>query len=128
MIETTTVTQRRGNRKMLYLFEQYKAAHPGEGDEIKPHLVAPWAITQGLWKRPPMEAEEVLRRLLSRALWDEYIVDPQGVKFASTIRLSQKSKRPRELRSSLPGTRFSMHRLKRCAHLSSYGGERHSRT
>ena len=41
MIETTTVTQRRGNRKMLYLFEQYKAAHPGEGNEIKPHLVAP---------------------------------------------------------------------------------------
>jgi hypothetical protein len=78
VIETITVTQRRGNRKMLYLFEQYKAAHPGEGDEIKPHLVAPWAITQGLWKRPPMEAEEVLRRLLSRALRNEYIVDPQG--------------------------------------------------
>jgi hypothetical protein len=63
---------------MLYLFEQYKTAHPGEGDEIKPHLVAPWAIMQGLWKRPPMEAEEVLRRLLSRALRNEYIVDPQG--------------------------------------------------
>jgi hypothetical protein len=33
---------------------------------------------QGLWKRPPMEAEEVLHRLLSRALRNEYIVDPQG--------------------------------------------------
>ncbi len=81
MIETTVVTQRRGNRKMLYLFEQYKAAHPDEGNEIKPHLVAPWAITQGLWKR-----------------------------------------------SSQPGTRFSMRRLKRCGNPSSCGGGRHLRT
>jgi hypothetical protein len=66
VIETTVVTQRRGNRKMLYLFEQCNAAHPDEGDEIKPHLVAPWAIAQGLWKRPPMEAEEVLRRISNR--------------------------------------------------------------
>lgn len=75
---TITQTLRRGNRKMLFLFEKYKAAHPAEGDEIKPHLVAPWALREGLWKRPPMEPEEVLRRLLSRALRDEYIVDPQG--------------------------------------------------
>jgi hypothetical protein len=65
VIETTVVTQRRGNRKMLYLFEQYKAAHPDEGNEINPHLVAPWAIAQGLWKRPPQ-----LRVTPERPNWD----------------------------------------------------------
>lgn len=69
---------RRGNRKMLYLIEQYKKAHPEEGVEDKPHLVAPWAVAQGLWKRPPMQPEEILRRALSRALRDDYIEDEAG--------------------------------------------------
>lgn len=69
--------QRRANRKMLYLIEQYKLAHPDEGTEASPHLAAPWAIKQGLWKRPPIEPEEILRRLMCRALRDDYMEDPQ---------------------------------------------------
>jgi|SRR5215213_6079177 hypothetical protein len=69
---------RRGNRKMMYLVEQYKKAHPEESEEVEPHLVAPWAIKKDLWKRPPVAPEEVLRRLISRALRQEYMEDPQG--------------------------------------------------
>jgi hypothetical protein len=63
---------------MLYLIEQYKGAHPEEGSEVYPHLVAQWAIENGLYKRPPMSPEEILRRLIRRALRDEYITDPQN--------------------------------------------------
>ena len=69
--------QRHGNRKMLYLFEQYKKVHPDEGDDLNPHVVAKWAIREGLWQRPPMDPEEILRRHLSRALRNEYMIDPQ---------------------------------------------------
>ena len=30
----------RGNRRMLYLIEQYQRTHPDEGPEVSPHLVA----------------------------------------------------------------------------------------
>lgn len=70
--------RRHGNRKMLYLVDQYKKAHPEEGDEINPHLIAPWAISRALWERPPLQPEEMLRRLLARALRDDYTDDPQG--------------------------------------------------
>ena len=70
-------SSKHGNRKMLYLVEQYKLEHAYEGDEISPRLIAPWAITKGLWKRPPMEPEEILRRDLCRALRNDYIFDPQ---------------------------------------------------
>jgi hypothetical protein len=73
-----TLKHRGANKKMLYLIEQYKQAHPDEGFEVSPHLVAEWAVKEGLWKRPPMTAEEVLRRQLSSALRTEYIIDPQG--------------------------------------------------
>jgi len=69
---------RHGNRKMLYIIEQYKKAHPDEGVEAMPHLVAPWAVKEGIWKRPPMQPEEILRRSLSRALRDEVMEDPAG--------------------------------------------------
>lgn len=76
-----TVTIRvgpRGNRKMLYLVEQYKRAHPDEGPEVSPHLVSAWAIRKGLWVRPPIDPGEILRRQLSRALRNTYVRDPQG--------------------------------------------------
>lgn len=73
-----TARQRRGNQKMLYLVEQYKRAHPEEGEEINPHLIAPWAIRNGLWDQPPLTPEELLRRSIRRALRDDYTEDPQG--------------------------------------------------
>jgi hypothetical protein len=122
VIETTTVvTQRRGNRQMLYLFEQYKAAHLDEGNEIKPHLVAPRAISQGLWKRPPMQPEEVLRRLLSRALRNEYIVDPQGREVRKHHPVIT------EVKTADGPKRQSTWYTKRCVLLSNCGGEQHSR-
>ena len=72
------ISRRRGNRKMLYLIEQYKQEHPDEGPEISPRIVAPWAIRKGLWKPKPMDPEEVLRRQLSKALRNDYTEDPQG--------------------------------------------------
>ena len=63
---------------MRFLSEKYLEEHPGEGPEVKPHLIAPWAIRNGLWKHQPQTPEEILRRLLSRALRDDYIEDPQG--------------------------------------------------
>jgi hypothetical protein len=63
---------------MLFLVEQYKEAHPEEGHEVHPHRVARWAIQQGIWRRPPMDPEEILRRQIRRALRDEYTFDPQG--------------------------------------------------
>jgi hypothetical protein len=78
MLEVTaTPRQRRANQKMLYLLEQYKLAHPDAGPEDAPHLAAPWAIKQGLWKRPPIQPEEILRRLMCRALRDDYIEDQE---------------------------------------------------
>lgn len=63
---------------MLYLVEQYKAAHLDEGSEVYPDRVAKWAMHEGLWKRPPLDPEEILRRQIRRALRDDYIFDPQG--------------------------------------------------
>jgi hypothetical protein len=63
---------------MLYLVEQYKLAHPEEGVNISPRLISAWAIKRGLWKRPPMEPEEILRRDLCRAMRNDYVIDPQG--------------------------------------------------
>jgi hypothetical protein len=62
---------------MLYLIERYKLAHAGEDDKINPRLIAPWAISEGLWVRPPMQPEEILRRDLCRAMRNDYIIDPQ---------------------------------------------------
>jgi hypothetical protein len=66
-------------QQLEYLIEQYKKAHPNEDQaEFTPHLIAEWAVKKGLWKRPPMSPEEVLRREISRHLHDEYFTDPQG--------------------------------------------------
>ena len=77
---------RRGSRKMQYLIEQYKAAHSDEGSDVRPHLVANWAVDEGIWQPTPTGPKEQLRRLLSRSLRETYLLDPQG----------------REVRASLP--------------------------
>ena len=69
---------RTADRKMLYIIDKFKAAHPEMEDHVDPHLVAPWAIAEGLFDRPPTSQEETLRRELSKALKNEHTVDPQG--------------------------------------------------
>ncbi len=64
------------DRKMLFLIEQYKHAH--EVNVVDTQAVAQWAISQGLWKRPPVDPELLLRRQLANALRTEYYTDPQG--------------------------------------------------
>lgn len=65
-------------REMDYLLEQYVAAHPEEeGGPIEPYRIAPWAIERGLWKRPPVTPEDILRRELAQHLAHQYITDPQ---------------------------------------------------
>jgi len=65
--------------ELQYVIDQYHKAHPDEDpDEVAPHLVAPWAISRGIWDREPVSPEVQLRRDLSRHLRTEYFVDPQG--------------------------------------------------
>lgn len=80
MAGSTTVSPRaeRASRKMLYLRDQYKLAHPNEQPPIDPQRVADWAYTNGLWKPVETAPREVLRRKISRALRHEYITDPQN--------------------------------------------------
>lgn len=78
MTTKTMHKRRHGNKKMMCLIDQYKKAHQEDGDETNLHLVAPWVIKEGLWKQPPMDPEENLRRQMSRAMRNEYITDPQG--------------------------------------------------
>lgn len=71
-------------RQMEYLIEQYMKAHPDEdADGIQPHKVADWAVSRGMWQRPPVSPQERLRRELARHLRGEYAMDPQG----RTVRL-----------------------------------------
>src|SRR5258708_2965482 len=78
MTEHLTLRLRRGSRRMQYLIDQYKKAHPKEGPDVSPHLVADWAVDRGLWKPLPVSPREALRRLLARSLRETYVVDPQG--------------------------------------------------
>lgn len=68
----------RASRKMLYLLDQYKAAHPGEPLPLDPAKAAIWAYESGLWTLRETDPREVLRRKMCRALRHEYITDPQG--------------------------------------------------
>jgi hypothetical protein len=66
-------------RELQHLIEQYHKAHPDEdAAEVAPHLVAEWAITKGIYNRPPVDPVVQLRRDLSRHLRNEYFIDPQG--------------------------------------------------
>ncbi len=68
--------QTKRSLRMLYLVEQYKKAH--QVDEVDTAAVAHWAFVNGLWKRPPMDPEMLLRREISQALRGEHIFDDQG--------------------------------------------------
>ena len=75
----TQTRVRKANAKMLYIVEQYKKFHPEEASEpTEPFKVAAWAYRKGLWKRPPVDPEEVLRKEIARALGNEFIVDAKG--------------------------------------------------
>lgn len=78
MAEQLTRRLRRGSKKMQYLIEQYQAAHSDEGPEIRPELVAEWAVKNKLWRPIPISPQEQLRKLISRSLRDTYMIDPQG--------------------------------------------------
>jgi len=69
---------RKASPKMLYLIEQYLNAHPDNDGVIEPRLVAAWLVQQGLWKRPPVQPEEILRKEISRALGNDTFTDPKG--------------------------------------------------
>jgi len=65
--------------QFAYLIEKYKKAHGLKTeDAIEPHLVADWAVAEGLWDRPPPTQQEALRRSIARHLRSEQIRDPQG--------------------------------------------------
>jgi hypothetical protein len=69
---------RHGNRRMLYLVEQYKNAHPEKSDPIDPDAVAGWAIENGIYKPEPVDPKQLLRRQIRGALRENYVEDPQG--------------------------------------------------
>jgi len=74
-----TQTRRKASAKMLYLVEQWKQAHPEEAKgPVEPHRIAQWAYQRGLWKRPPADPEEVLRKEIARALGNEFITDAKN--------------------------------------------------
>ncbi len=66
-------------REIDYIIEQYHKAHPDEDpEETRPDLIAEWAFEKGLWRRPPVDPVELLRRDISRHLRGVYFTDPQG--------------------------------------------------
>lgn len=66
----------RGNKLMEYILEIYRAEHPDQ--PIEPHVVSPWALKRGYFKKPPIQPEEILRKELARHLKNAYFIDPQG--------------------------------------------------
>jgi hypothetical protein len=69
---------RHGNRRMLYLIEQYSKAHPDEIGPVDPDAVSSWAIDNGIYKPKPIDPKQILRRAIRTALRDDYTEDPQG--------------------------------------------------
>jgi hypothetical protein len=70
---------RKGNRRMLFLVEQYRLAHPEEDDNpVDPDLVAAWALASKIFKPEPIDPKQILRRRIRAALRDDYIEDDQG--------------------------------------------------
>jgi hypothetical protein len=67
---------RRGNKRIQFVIEKYREAHPGAA--VEPHLVSPWALGRRLIKQKPITPEEQLARKISRELRAAYFVDPQG--------------------------------------------------
>ena len=54
-----------------------------------PHLVAEWAVKEGLWRPIPLTPKEQLRRLLSRCLRETYLIDPQGREVRANLPLME---------------------------------------
>jgi len=69
---------RHGSRKMLFLVEKFSEAHPEASSPVDPDAVAAWALKTGLYKPPPIDQQQLLRRGIRTALRDDYIQDPQG--------------------------------------------------
>ena len=69
---------KRGSRKMQYLQERFRVAHPEAGVRIDPDDIASWAIREKLWQPKPTTHEQQLARLIRRSLRETYITDPQG--------------------------------------------------
>lgn len=69
---------RHGNRRMLYLVEQYRNAHADLTGPVDPDAVSAWAIDNGIYKPKPIDPKLQLRRLIRSALRDDYTEDPQG--------------------------------------------------
>jgi hypothetical protein len=68
---------RRGSKKMQYLVEKYRVAHPDEGPSVRSDLVAEWALEEGLWRPIPTSLKTQLSRLISRSMRETYMFDPQ---------------------------------------------------
>jgi hypothetical protein len=64
------------SREMLYLKDEFKRRFGVE--EIDATTVAEWAYREKLWRPDPIDPIKILARQLSRALRQEYYVDPQG--------------------------------------------------
>jgi hypothetical protein len=71
-----THKQTKQQRRMVFLFEQYKKMFGV--DAVDTLTVAQWAFSEGLWKRPPVDPVKTLKREIARALRGQYIEDPQG--------------------------------------------------
>jgi hypothetical protein len=69
---------KRGSRKMQFLQDSFRAAHPEAGIRIDPDDIADWAIKEKLWHPIPATQQQQLARLIRRSLRDTYITDPQG--------------------------------------------------
>lgn len=69
---------RHGNRRMLYLVEQYEKAHPDEIGPVDPDVVSAWAIDNGIYRPKPIDPKQLLRRLIRTAMREDYIEDGHG--------------------------------------------------
>ena len=76
---------RRGSRKMNYLVDQYRKAHPDEGKSVRSDLVAEWAIEERLWRPVPVSPIAQLTRLISRSMRETYMFDPDGVEVRANL-------------------------------------------
>jgi len=63
---------------MLFLVEKFIEAHPKASNPVDPDAVAAWSLKTGLYKMPPIDPQQLLRRNIRTALRDDYIEDPQG--------------------------------------------------
>ena len=64
------------NKKLVAFVEQYKLE--AGVTEVSSRQVARWLVAKGGWKQHPLEAEKQCARDISRALGEEYEIDPQG--------------------------------------------------